>query len=643
MCGIAGVFTNRADYQIDVRQLHSISSAMQSRGPDGQGQWLEHDQSIGFAHRRLAIIDLSEAAVQPMLDVTERYVISYNGEIYNYASLRVQCQQRGYVFKSNSDTEVLLALYQQQGVAMLAQLRGMFAMAIYDRQTQSLFLARDPYGIKPLYYVVDTHDVDGRESVKAEQEARKPQAKITFASSLNALQLAGVVSANQLDNAALASFFHTGSIAEPRTCYASAKMLPAGSYLLIERDAFDGEFTLPIKAYWQLGDALAASPSNDLKTAADRVHAAVKDSVASHMVADVPVGVFLSAGIDSNVIAQLMRQSTEQPIVAITLGFDEYANTADDEAVMAAEMAERYAFEHHVYRLSREEFIQELPLFFATMEQPTIDGLNVWFVAKAAQKIGLKVVLSGLGGDELFGGYPSFSRIPKLLPWTPLIKHLPFVGLMEKMPKRWRERSASALNSLNNHKLLSLPRYCESVASLYRLQRAIYLLDELPVVLARVGFTSAQIKLSLAQLQQHIEQQRDIMSVAAQHSVLSQISCLESENYMRNQLLRDADWAGMAHSLEIRTPLVDHQLADALAKVPDDWRYQPNKGALAQLLPAADRQLLAQRPKTGFTLPMKQWLQTELAATHLENEIENEHWARPYTQQVYQHFAQRRC
>lgn len=636
MCGIAGIFTNSAGCQIDVLQLQNISAAMQARGPDGQGQWLEHDQSIGLAHRRLAIIDLSAAAVQPMLDATERYVISYNGEIYNYSSLRMQCQQQGYVFKSNSDTEVLLALYQQQGAAMLQQLRGMFAMAIYDRQTKTLFLARDPYGIKPLYYVVDTPVVDELQEVKAEESIPKPNMQIAFASSLNALQQAGLVSASQFDNVALANFFHTGSVAEPRTCYAQAKMLPAGSYLLIERDALDNRQALPTQVYWQL-DKTKPVASLDDQTAADRVQAAVKDSVASHMVADVPVGVFLSAGIDSNVIVHLMRQSTEQPIIAITLSFDEYADTADDEALIAAEMAERYAFEHHIYRLSRDEFIQELPRFFAAMEQPTIDGLNVWFVAKAAQKLGLKVVLSGLGGDELFGGYPSFSRIPKLLPWAPLVKHLPLAWLMKKLPQSLHK------SSLNNIKLLGLPHYCDSVESLYRLQRAIYLFDELPKLLLGMGFTDAQIKSSLELLQQHIEQQRGVKSAIEQSSLLSQISCLESEQYMRNQLLRDADWAGMAHSLEIRTPLVDHQLADALAKVPDNWRYQPNKEALAQLLPIADRQILAKRPKTGFTLPMRQWLQAELAATDVTNNIESEHWARPYAQQVYQHFMQRFC
>ena len=602
MCGITGGYSYDQKIEVDVEVLLKISAVMQARGPDGEGFWRHDNQSIAFAHRRLAVIDLSSNAAQPMHDNSGRYVISYNGEIYNYQDLRQQCEQKGYEFMTQSDTEVLLALYQLYNVKMLSKLRGMFALAICDTHEQTVLLARDPHGIKPLYYA--NYEVNGNK-------------QCVFASSLRAMQQVGLVDEKKYDKKATAGFQHTGSVPEPITWFQQAKLLPAGSYCFLSRKQPLGEIN--ITRYWDLVSYFTNDKEqvDENKNHQQVIRRAITESVKAHMVADVPVGLFLSAGIDSSVLASVMRECSDQPIQAITLRFEEYQGTADDESVIAAEIAQRHGLEHHIYTLGREEFVQELPQFFAAMEQPTIDGLNTWFVAKAAKQLGLKVVMSGVGGDELFGGYPSFSRIPKLLSTWPLL------SLFFKLPlaKHFFRVALKRSGARNQKKWSSLINYSGSLTEAYRLQRGILLKSEL----------DSELQAALVQLEQLL----NLNGLVADNADLRRnISLLESQCYMRNQLLRDADWTSMAHSIEIRTPLVDSQLSETLARVPEDVLYKENKSALAALLSNADRELLANRPKTGFTLPMQDWL----------NELEldnrgNSHWSRTYMKYVATRFS----
>jgi len=603
MCGIAGSFSYDVNKAVDMGFLHEISTHMQTRGPDGEGVWQHNDCSIAFVHRRLAVIDLSPSATQPMQDQSGRYVISYNGEIYNYLDLRQHCEEKGYQFATQSDTEVLLALYQFYDIEMLSQIRGMFAFAICDTHEQTVLLARDPHGIKPLYYV--DYEFDGVE-------------QCFFASSLQALQHAGLVDKSKVDIKAVAGFQHTGSVPEPLTWFQKSKLLPAGSYRILRREKRD-EVQSDIKQYWNLTSctSLAKTKNNVESDYKHTIREAVTESVQAHMIADVPIGLFLSAGIDSSVLATLMRQCTDQPIQAITLRFSEYQDTNDDESILAAEIARRHGLEHHVYTLEKEEFIEELPRFFATMEQPTIDGLNTWFVAKAAKKLGLKVVMSGVGGDELFGGYPSFSSIPRLLSgWSilsPLFK-LPFI-----LPLYRKIVSLSGVRSAVKWSLL--PEYAESIVSAYRLQRGIFLSPEL----------TQELQSALVELETTL----DLSNLTIKNADTScNVGLLESQCYMRNQLLRDTDWASMAHSIEVRTPLVDKKLSESLAPIPSATLYQSGKLSLAQLLSDEDYHLLSQREKTGFTLPMQEWL-SELELDHAHDS----HWSRAYVKHVIARFG----
>lgn len=624
MCGIAGSFSYDVQTSVDVNVLQKISACMQARGPDGKGFWLHEDHSISLVHRRLAIIDLSANAAQPMSDVSGRYVISYNGEIYNHPELRKQCEQKGYQFVSQSDTEVLLALYQLYHIEMLSQLRGMFAFAICDVQEKTMFLARDPHGIKPLYYV--DHETDDTK-------------QCTFASSLQALRHAKLIDESQVDVKSLASFYHTGSVSEPLTWYQQAKLLPAGSYRMMVQEspvkkssvilATTPTTTLSTTSnanhrYWHLPAQFVAAKKNRLKADHNAiVRQAVTESVQAHMLSDVPIGLFLSAGIDSSVLATLMRQFTDQPIQAITLRFSEYQNTHDDESIVAGEIARRHGLDNHVYTLGKDEFIEELPKFFAAMEQPTIDGLNTWFVAKAAKQLGLKVVISGVGGDELFGGYPSFSNIPRLLSLWPILSScfkLPFAYSVY-------QQALKLLDSQSKEKWSFLPDYANSIVTAYRLQRGIFLQAEL----------DPKLCLALIELEDFLN--LDELIINGSETVLN-VGLLESQCYLRNQLLRDADWASMAHSLEIRMPFVDSQLSTTLASVPASVMYKKNKATLVKLLSSEDRQLLAQRPKTGFTLPMQQWL-SQFALENNDNPIQS-HWSRHYASHVVTRFP-RHC
>ena len=604
MCGITGSYSHAENIAVDVDALHQISASMQARGPDGAGFWQHHNQSIALAHRRLAVIDLSTGAAQPMHDVSNRYVISFNGEIYNYQSLRLDCERKGYQFITQSDTEVILALYHFYHSEMLSKLRGMFAFAICDKDEQSILLARDPHGIKPLYYV--DHSIDD-----------VPQC--TFASSLRALHKTELIDSQQLNKQAISGFQHLGSVPEPITWFQQAKLLPAGSYRLLTREKKVKESS-EVQQYWNLSFYSLSNRQQKIESGHHNIiRKAVTESVKYHMVADVPVGLFLSAGIDSSVLATLMRQCSDQSITAITLRFAEYQDTIDDESIIAAEIAQRHGLEHHVYTLGREEFLQELPHFFASMEQPTIDGLNTWFVAKAAKKLGLKVVMSGVGGDELFGGYPSFSSIPKLLlvwPFLSMFFKIPFAkGLFHKV--------LNFLRLKNQHKWSSLMNFTGSIIDAYRLQRAILLHSELDL----------ESQIALTQLEKKLDLNEVIIKNA---SARRNVSFLESQCYLRNQLLRDADWTSMAHSIEIRTPFVDSQLSETLANIPDDVLYQESKSSLAALLSPDDYELLAQRPKTGFTIPMQEWL----SQLEREKSRDNFHWSRIYLKHVMARFSE---
>ena len=390
MCGINGILAyHSAAGQPEETELLKTREAMRSRGPDGAGLWWSADRRCGLGHRRLSIIDLSDRASQPMMSEDGQFVVVFNGEIYNHPQLRAELETDGARFRTTSDTEVLLHLYAREGAEMVHRLRGMFAFAIWDQVERRLFLARDPYGIKPLYTANDGWT-------------------FRFASQVKALLAGGNVS-REPESAGVVGFHLFGSVPEPFTLYRDIRSLPAGHTQWV--DAAGPREPMPFS---NLAEVLAKAAAESVSAAeiSERVRHGVLDSVRAHLLADVEVGIFLSAGVDSGALLGCMRDAGQRRIRAITLAFDEFRGTPEDEAPLAAQVCELYGAQHVVRNLSQQEFVDDLPTILDAMDQPSIDGVNTWFVSKAAKEAGLKVVISGLGGYELLCGYPSFVAAP---------------------------------------------------------------------------------------------------------------------------------------------------------------------------------------------------------------------------------------
>ncbi len=586
MCAINGIFAyHYAANPIDRAELARTREHMAARGPDGTGEWIAEDGRVGFGHRRLSIIDLSETGAQPMASADGRLVVTFNGEIYNYRALRRALEARGRVFRSRSDTEVLLHLYAEKGEAMVHELRGMFAFAIWDAQHRTLFLARDPYGIKPLYYADDGWT-------------------FRFASQVKALLAGGAVSRDP-EPAGQVGFYLWGSVPEPFTTWAAIRALPAGSTLTVDRIGA-GEprrYHSIAQVYCDAETAARRRSQGDGADHAEAIRAALLDSVRHHLVADVPVGAFLSAGIDSGALVGLMRDAGQHEIRSVTLAFEEFRGRADDEAPLAGEVARLYGTRHTTRVVAEAEFRADLPRILDAMDQPSIDGINTWFVAKAAREQGLKVAVSGLGGDELFGGYPSFRDIPKWVRLFAAPSRIPGLGRAARM-------FAQALGPARlSPKAAGLLELGGTWAGAYLLRRGLFMPWELGQVLDRdVLFAGLR---RLAPL-------RHVQAELTPHpcSPQAKVATLESALYMRNQLLRDTDWASMAHGLEVRVPLVDSVLLRTVAPltIADAGHIPKTALAFAPRVPLPGT--IVHRAKTGFSTPSGDWISARSRTAH---------------------------
>lgn len=574
MCGIAGAFAfdpGAAPISRDV--VVRLNDLQRRRGPDGSGLWSSADNRVVLGHRRLAIIDTGLTGAQPMSDVSGRWVITFNGEIYNYRALRRELEALGCTFHSNSDTEVLINAVAQWGEAALRKLRGMYAFALWDSFEKELWLARDPYGIKPLY--VAEH-----------------QGTMWFASQARSLSLSAPVDTRR-DAAALTGFYLWGHVPEPFSWWAGIRMFPAG---YVHRIRSGKNPTKPV-AFVRIQDSYTSHAPKPLSPG--ELRAVMLDSVQRHLVADVPVGVFLSAGIDSNTIAALAAELGAQ-LRTVTLAFEEYAGTSDDEAPLAEAAAKLLRSDHVTVRIGRQEFENLVDDFLAAMDQPTIDGLNTYLISRAAAQQGLKVVLSGLGGDELFAGYPSFNQIPRLLKWRRrvVVPGMPGQGLMKGLRFTGLPPKAAGLLS-----------YSRDVAGAYFLRRALHLESELDVLLDESWIRDGLERLSTwSALGDSIGELRN-----AGTTMHAQIAALESCWYMRNQLLRDTDWSSMAHGVEVRVPFVDSAVLDRLGPAIAS-ASPPHKRDLARCAQRLAPEVLARR-KTGFTTPVRKWTAEQAASS----------------------------
>jgi asparagine synthase (glutamine-hydrolysing) len=572
MCGISGIFAYNAEAApVSSAELIATRDAMSQRGPDGSGLWISPDGRIGLAHRRLAILDLTPSAAQPMSSADGRWFITFNGEIYNFRALRVELESRGHHFRSSSDTEVLLYMYLEHGPDMVRRLRGMFALAIWDQANRELFLARDPFGIKPLYY-------------------SQSGGVFRFASQVKALLAGGAVSFDP-DPAGHAGFFLWSCVPEPFTTYRAIKALPAGSTMLVNSNGA----TRPSQYFSVRERIIGAEEAGSNMSDAD-VRAAVsemlRDSVRHHLVSDVPVGLFLSSGIDSSTLAALATEAGAEHLRAVTLGFRELRGTPDDETGLASRVAQAYGALHDVRWVEKTEFDTELSSILAAMDQPSTDGVNTYLVSRAAAHAGLKVAISGVGGDELFGGYASFRDVPRM-------ERLPAIGARFPRSARWLRRAASlATQRWTSPKFAGIAEFSGTTAGAYLLRRALYMPWELDQVMDRDAARQG--------LEELCTLERLSADVRGIRSPKLRVSALELSWYMRNQLLRDADWAGMAHSLEIRVPLVDASLFEAILPCMVS-RNPPSKRVLALAPRTALPEEITKRPKTGFRVPVAEW------------------------------------
>ncbi len=594
MCGIAGLYAYLdVAPAVDPAELTRMNLRLAPRGPDGSGDWIAEDGRVGLTHRRLAIIDLSDRGAQPMHSADGAISITFNGEIYNYRELRAELQHKGYVFRSDSDTEVLIQLYLDRGPAMVEALRGMFAFGLWDSGRRRLLLARDPLGIKPLYYADDGWTV-------------------RFASQAKALLAGGAVSRDP-DPAGIVGFHLMGAVPEPFTVWRDIRAVPAGTVMVVDATGPGA----PLH-YYDVAASLMRRADRDRPGADDPrrlMREAVRDSVRHHLIADVPVAVFLSAGLDSGALLGTMAELGVGDVTAVTLAFSEFRGTPLDEAPLAAEVAKRYGARHVVRTIDRAEFERDLPAILDAMDLPTTDGINTWFVSKAAREAGIKVALSGLGADECFGGYPSFVDVPRSVRLLWPLRLLPGAGALARRVISPMIRAGIGIHP----KAAGVLQYGGTWAGAYLLRRSVFMPWELDGILDPTVLGEGLRRLApLAHIGAVLEGGPGLGD-------FDRVAALETSLYMRNQLLRDADWAGMAHSVEIRVPFVDPFFLAALpsGRVLSSIDAKAAVGDIPQPpLPDAVRS----RSKTGFVTPVGRWMSE--AAGDVSFSAASRAWAR---------------
>ncbi|HEY7292940.1 MAG TPA: asparagine synthase (glutamine-hydrolyzing) [Vicinamibacterales bacterium] len=590
MCGIAGLVQRDAAPIADVSQLAAtLDAALAHRGPDGSGCWQSSSGDALLVHRRLSIIDTSAAAAQPMATADGGRQIVYNGEIYNYRELRRDLESDGVRFRTVSDTEVLLQLLVLHGPSALARVRGMFAFALWNSQDRQLLLARDRFGIKPLY--VAAHS-----------------SRIAFASELGALRAAKLVDPTPSPTAVLA-FLSWGSVPPPLAWNSGVEMLDAGSWLEWCQDGRErrGRFADPRAPY-----ASSESSSPNEGEWREHVRAGIAQSVRAHFVSDVPVGVFLSGGIDSGALVSTASSDSVGDLQTFTVTFDDETS----EAARANDVAHRFGTTHHELKLEADAVAKELPSVVARLDQPTVDAVNSYFVSRAVQSTRIKAVLSGAGGDELFCGYPSFTRLPAAMTMKraagPLWPAIAGVGRVA-VPQRLRSRFDHFASTNGN------------VAEAYRVQRGFFMPAEITEVAGPALLASSTWRRAVAEL--HAAEQ-PLFEAAGVERPSASIARLETRVYLQSQILRDLDAMSMAHGLEVRVPFVDHELIGTVW--PELGRHRDlrvGKRLLSTSLASPLPDAVVSHPKQGFTLPFDRWMRGDLG---------------PFVQDGLQALAQRR-
>ncbi len=547
------------------------------RGPDAEDvvhilSAPDDETAIVFGHRRLAIIDLSEGGHQPMRDPETENWIVYNGEVFNYRELRCELEERGCRFRSDSDTEVILQSYRVWGHECVRRWRGMFAVAIWDAARQELFLVRDRLGIKPLYYSYK----DGQ---------------LLFASEVRALLATNLIE-RRINLAALDSYLMFGSIQDPLTLIDGVMSLPPAQTMTVNVGG------IQLREYWELPLEESNEPQDSasvIKSLGERLAEAVR----LRLISDVPLGVFLSGGIDSSALAMLMRRSSPDAVKTFTIGF---ADEAFDEAQQAKLTAAQLGVEHHSLLLTEEAMLASCEEAISALDQPSIDGVNTFHVARAVKQAGITVALSGLGGDEAFCGYKHFRTVPRMER---------FLSRWGKLPFSARRAGAALLEgsskSDRRFKLRSLLLNDYGFAHPYFLARNLFLPEQIADLLEPEAVLAIQYGEWAKRLQL-------LMKRANQLDPINRVSYLELKTYIPNTLLRDADVMSMAHSLEMRVPFLDHKLLEDVMRLPGSIKLDKKlpKPLLVRSLPEKLPDGVLGGAKKGFTLPFAVWMRGQL-------------------------------
>lgn len=558
MCGINGIYGISDRFRVSDMLVH-MNNALAHRGPDAAGIFT--DERIGLGHRRLSIIDLSDDGRQPMSSHDGRYTIVFNGEIYNYKTLRATHRQ--YPYRTSTDTEAILALYTEHGTRAFSMLDGMFALAIWDNQEQQLILARDRMGKKPLYFC-RSGDV------------------LIFSSEIRGLLASGHFKP-KINRRALGNYLMFQTVYSPDTMVNGVQMLPAGSYAVVDHKGFG------VRHYWRMEDC------RDKYTLPGPYEKVIKETrelffkaVEKRLISDVPLGAFLSGGIDSSAVVAAMSRVTGKQVKTFNVYFDEKEYSEKRYAEM---VADKFKTDHHPILVRPDEFLNLVPEALDAMDHPGADGPNTYVVSKFTRAAGITVALSGIGGDEMFGGYPVFRYLQQLQKFR-VMGHLP-AGLRKAaatLPLRLMKGQAARKLDM----LAGLSRW--DWAHIYPVFRQ----------------TMTQQELERAGVEFHRYFQTDTESPFGP-KLISEITIAESSTYLENVLLRDTDQMSMAHALEVRAPFLDKDLVEYMLAMPDDFKpLKPGKrlliDAMGDLLPKE----VWDRPKMGFTFPWQRWLGHEL-------------------------------
>lgn len=570
MCGISGAIG--ALRQSDVESCEAMSARLHHRGPDDAGTWkwgVGENFGAILCHRRLSIIDLRSIAAEPMVSPVTGTTIIFNGEIYNFQQLRAELEAVGAQFITKGDTEVILHGYDHWGVDIFARLRGMFALVLVDTRNRRAVLARDGYGIKPLYWARFT-GADGRPA-------------LAFASEGRALVEAGFAE-RRTDPSRVGQYLWNGFMPGPRTIWTAVEQVPRGCYAVLDEHHVEPQF----QRFWSIGSSFRRDAPINAQDA-DRL---IGESVKLHLIADVPLAVFLSGGVDSTAVAAAAAAHASE-IHTVSVAFE----TAEaDERRFAAAAAQAIGTNHHVVELSAEAILDDIEIAVSALDQPSFDGVNSWFVSREAVRLGFKVALSGAGGDELSGGYTSFGRA--LL--ASRMMQFPGITMAARVAGPALERI------LRRSKAGQLANAFGALEHMYQTQYALFSEPALRRLVMEPG--------ELRPWGLEPERTAGLADEISSLSTLRAVTALESEMFLGDRLLRDMDSVSMAHSLEVRVPFVDTVLSDHLSGLSDAERYLPI--GQKQLLRRQSRAVLPDsffsRPKRGFEFPMDDWMRDAL-------------------------------